>query len=130
MHFIPKILLIAALGLISIPSDGFADWTKWERIKKLQRVGKSLAKAGRVPVAIQCKRGPGRIYFNNALFRLKTVPKKQFRIHIRKWTVNISNWGVCNWPKQDLGNLIIKSCSKLPPTPSGVRATCSLTYLK
>ncbi len=112
-------LLLITLNSTAFPSYGFASWTSWEKIKNLQKIGKSLAKAGRVPVAIQCKRAPDRVYFRNALFRLKTVPKRHVRIH--QWNVSIRQWSICDWPKQNLGNLVIKSCSRLPLTPSGVR---------
>jgi hypothetical protein len=54
-----KTLLLATLVFVASPQNGFAEWTSWEKIKNLKRVGKALAKAGRVPVTIQCKRGPG-----------------------------------------------------------------------
>ncbi len=121
-----KILLSITLFALFQTTSAKAEYSPWMKIDKIESYGKTLKRRKLVPDRIQCKRGPGRVYWRNTLMRLKLVPASSRKI--TGWKVSISQAyeggrGMSRQAKAYYHHMVI-----VPPGSSGISAHCGIIH--
>ncbi len=117
-------LTLSSMLFSAVPA--MAEYSPWMKISKIESYGRVLAKRKLIPVKIQCKRGPGRVYWRNTLLRLKLAPTTRKRI--TGWEVSITQAyeggrGMSRQAKSDYHHRLI-----VPPGSSGISALCGIIH--
>jgi len=122
------IILITSLTLAGMlfATPAMAEYSPWMKIRKIESYGKVLAKRKLVPTKIECKRGPGRVYWRNTLLRLKLVSVSKVRI--TGWKVSITQAYEGGRNRMSYYRRYFDNWMIVPPGPSGISAHCGIVY--
>ena len=119
-------LLSFTLASLLITNLANAEYSPWMKISKIESYGKLLAKRKLIPNKIECKRGPGRVYWRNTLLRLKLVPASKRRI--TGWEVLISQAYEGGRGMSSQAKNYYHSRMVVPPGSSGISAHCGIIH--